>query len=144
MRKSWLLVMSTNFRRFRDVIKICMKLPWFWQLFCNCPLFVIALVPGLFFGGKPVETSCHPVVSSKWLKTQSVYSTWRNTTTKHKQIIKNLAVQSLKNNELEEQCTHHFNLVKYLVLMSMSILRKGLKVIDLHVFLGQFGINSTR
>ena len=39
-------------------------------LFCNCPLFVIALVPGLFFGGKPDETCCHSVVASKWLETQ--------------------------------------------------------------------------
>ena len=33
-------------------------------------LFVTALVPGLFFGGKPDETCCHPVVASKWLKTR--------------------------------------------------------------------------
>ena len=30
--------------------------------------------------------------------------------------LKSLAVQRLKNNELEEQCIHHFNLIKYLVL----------------------------
>ena len=35
------------------IITLCRKLPWFChtnsgQLFCNCPLFVIALVPGLF------------------------------------------------------------------------------------------------
>ena len=54
------------------LITLCMKLSWFChtnsgQLFCNCPLFVIALVPGLFFGGKPDETCCHSVVASKWL-----------------------------------------------------------------------------
>ena len=57
------------------VITLCMKLSWFChtnsgQLFCNCPLFVIALVPGLFFGGKPDETCCHSVVASKWLETR--------------------------------------------------------------------------
>ena len=57
------------------IITLCMKLSWFrqtnsGQLFCNCPLFVIALVPGLFFGGKPDETCCHSVVASKWLKTR--------------------------------------------------------------------------
>ena len=30
------------------------------------------------------------------------------------QIMKSLAVQRLKNNELEEQCIPHFNLIKYL------------------------------
>ena len=57
------------------IITLCMKLSWFChtnsgQLFCNCPLFVIALVPGLLFGGKPDETCCHSVVASKWLKTR--------------------------------------------------------------------------
>ena len=57
------------------LITLCMKLFWFChtnsgQLFCNGPLFVIALVPGLFFGGKPDETCCHSVVASKWLKTR--------------------------------------------------------------------------
>ena len=38
------------------IITLCMKLSWFChtnsgQLFCNCPLFVIALVPGLFLAG---------------------------------------------------------------------------------------------
>ena len=60
----WSIIMS--------LITLCMKLSWFChtnsgQLFCNCPLFVIALVPGLFFGGKPDETCCHSVVASKWL-----------------------------------------------------------------------------
>ena len=63
-----------------------MKLLWFChtnsgQLFCNCPVFVIVLVPGLFCGGKPDETCCHSVVAIKWLKTQSVCSAGRNTTT---------------------------------------------------------------
>ena len=49
------------------VITLCMKLPLFChtnrgQLFCNCPLFVIALV--FFLGGKPAETFCHSVVAS--------------------------------------------------------------------------------
>ena len=35
--------------------------------------------------------------------------------------VKSLAVQRLKNNELEEQCIHHFNLIKYLVPMTISI-----------------------
>ena len=57
------------------LITLCMKLSWFChtnsrQLFCNCPLFVIALVPGLFFGGKPDQTCCHSVVASKWLETR--------------------------------------------------------------------------
>ena len=39
------------------LITLCMKLPWFChtkrgQLFCNCPLFVITIVPRLFFAGK--------------------------------------------------------------------------------------------
>ena len=42
---------------------------------------------------------------------------------KHNQIIKSLAVKRMKNNELEEQRIHHFNLIKYLVPMTMSILR---------------------
>ena len=91
--------------------------PWFChtnsgKLFCNCPLFVIALISGLFFGRKPDETCCHSVVASKWLKTKSVCSAGRN--------IKSLAVQRLK--KLEEQCIHHFNLIKYLVSMTMSVL----------------------
>ena len=58
-----------------QLITLCMKLSWFChtnsgQLFCNCPLFVIALVPGLFFGRKPDETCCHSVVASKWLETR--------------------------------------------------------------------------
>ena len=57
------------------LITLCMKLSWFCQtnsgqLFCNCPLFVIALVPGFIFGRKPDETCCHSVVASKWLKTR--------------------------------------------------------------------------
>ena len=43
--------------------------------------FIIALVPGLFFGGKPDETCCHSGVVSKWLKTQSVSSAGQNTAT---------------------------------------------------------------
>ena len=59
---------------FSILITLCMKLSWFChtnsgQLFCNCPLFVTALGPGLFFGAKPGETCCHSVVASKWLKT---------------------------------------------------------------------------
>ena len=49
--------------------EIVLVLPY---IFCNCPLFVIALVPGLFSGGKPDKTCCHPVVASKWLKLESV------------------------------------------------------------------------
>ena len=61
--------------RYLILITLCMKLSWFChtnsgQLFCNCPLFVIALVPGLFFGGKPDETCCDSVVASKWLETR--------------------------------------------------------------------------
>ena len=61
-------------RSIQFVITLCMKLPWFChtnsrQLFCNCQLFAVALVPGLFFGGKPNETCCHSAVASKWLKT---------------------------------------------------------------------------
>ena len=54
-------------------------------------------------------------------ETQSVCSAGRNTTTlTQTQIIKSLDVQRLK--KLEEQCIHHFNLIKYLVPMTMSIL----------------------
>ena len=49
-------VLSQNFcfLTITDLITICMKLPWFChtnskQLFCNGPLFVIALVPCFFF-----------------------------------------------------------------------------------------------
>ena len=57
-------------RLFYRLITLCMELSWFChtnsgQLFCNCPLFVIAPVPGLFFGWKPDETCCHSVVASK-------------------------------------------------------------------------------
>ena len=96
-----------------------MKLSWFChtnsgQLFCNCPLFVIALVPGLFLGGKPDETCCHSVVASKWLETRVSHFALQdeNTTTETQtEITKSLAVQRLK--QLEEQCTHHFKLINY-------------------------------
>ena len=58
-------------------ITLCMKLPWFCHTKHSCPLFVTALVPGLFSGGKPAETCCHSVVAAKWLKTQSVCSAGR-------------------------------------------------------------------
>ena len=74
-------VLSQNvcFLTIADLITLCMKLPWFChtnskQLFCNGPLFVIALVPCFFFGRKPDEVCCHSVVAAKWLKTQSVCS----------------------------------------------------------------------
>ena len=82
-----------------------MKLPWFCHtnsVFCNCPLFVTALVPGLFFGGKSAKTCCHSVVASKCLKTQSVGTAGR----KYYNLNTN-TVQRLKNNELEEQCINH-------------------------------------
>ena len=84
------------------------------QLFCNCPLFVFSLVPGLFFGGEPDETCCHSVVASKWLKTRvSQFAPQdENTTTETQtEIIMSLAVQRLK--KLEEQCIHHFKLINY-------------------------------
>ena len=45
------------FKTITSLIILCVKLSWFChtnrgQLFCNGLLFVIALVPGLFFGGK--------------------------------------------------------------------------------------------
>ena len=46
-----------------------MKLSWFCHTISG-QLFVISLVPGLFFGGKPDETCCHSVVASNWLKTR--------------------------------------------------------------------------
>ena len=94
-----------------------MKLSWFChtnsgQLYCNCPPFVIALVPGLFSGGKPDKTCCHSVVASKWLKAQSVCSAGRNTITQTQtqniQKVKRLEGQRLK--KLEEHCIQHFNL----------------------------------
>ena len=48
----------------------------------------------------------------------------------------------MKNNELEEQCIHHLNVIKYLVLMSMSILRKGLKVRNYKSWFMQSVINK--
>ena len=101
------------------IITLCMKLSWFFhtnsgQLFCNCPLFVIALVPGLFSGGKPDETCCHAVVASKWLKTrvsQFALQDENTTTWTQTEIIKSLAVQRLK--KLEEHCIHHFKLINY-------------------------------
>ena len=58
------------------------KLPWLrhtnsGQLFCNCPLYVTALVPGFFLGGKPAEMCCHSIVASELLNTQSVGSAGR-------------------------------------------------------------------
>ena len=44
-------------------------------------LFVIALVPGLIFGGKLVETCCHfVIIASKWLKTQTASLVFRTKT----------------------------------------------------------------
>ena len=45
---------------FQALITLCMKLSWFGhtnsgQLFCNCPLFVIALIPGLFLVGNQMR-----------------------------------------------------------------------------------------
>ena len=77
-------------------------------------------MPALFFGGKPDEMCCYSVVAAKWLKIQSVCSAGRNTTKTQTEIIKSLAVQGLK--KLEEQFIHHFNLIKYLVPATMSIL----------------------
>ena len=79
------------------------------------------------------------------------------------QIIKSLAVQRLKNIELEEQCIHHLDLTKYLVPMTMSILwitsfgkltkrpkgkncksrsMQGVINKEWHVIFGQFGIKN--
>ena len=73
---SWTIHSLYYIECFGFIITLCMKLSLFChtnsgQLFCNCPLFVIALVPGLIFGGKPEETCCHSVVASKWLKTRA-------------------------------------------------------------------------
>ena len=95
---------------------LCMKLSWFChtnsgQLFCNCPLFVIALVPGLFFGD---EICCHSVVASKWLKTrvsQFALQDENTTTSTQTEMIKCLAGRRLK--KLEEQCIHYFKLINY-------------------------------
>ena len=97
---------------FQIVITLCMKLSWFChtngrQLFCNCLLFVIALVPGHFFYRKPNETCCHSVVASKWLKLGQFALQLKTQI----EIIKSLIVQRLK--KLEEQCIHHFNLINY-------------------------------
>ena len=55
---------SMRAKMFKTFFTLCMKLRWFChknsgQLFCNCLLFVIVLVPALFSGGKPAETCCH-------------------------------------------------------------------------------------
>ena len=65
-------------------------------------MFVIALVPDLFFGGKPDETCCHSVVASKWLETLVSHFALQdeNTTTQTQtEIIKSLAVQRMKQLE---------------------------------------------
>ena len=96
------------------IITLCMKLSWFChtnsgQLFCNCPVFVIALVPIIFYGD---ETCCHSGVASKWLKTQSVSSPGQNTAiSTQTEVIKSLIVQCMK--KLEKQWIHHFNLINY-------------------------------
>ena len=61
-------------------------------------------------------------------KTQSVGSALKeNTTTSTQtQIIKSLAVHCLNNNELEEQCIHHFNLSIWLK-EKFDWMRKGKK-----------------
>ena len=54
----------------KNIITLCMKVPWFYysnrrQLFCNCPLFVIALVPDLFLAENQLilfESCSHFVV----------------------------------------------------------------------------------
>ena len=72
---------------FSFVITLCMKLSWFCHtnrghLFCNCPLFEIALVPGLFLA----ENQTRRVVillflQNGWKLSQSICSAGRNTTT---------------------------------------------------------------
>ena len=62
------LINVNSFCSIFHLITLFMKLPWFChinsgQLFCNCPLFAIAIVPGLF-GRKPAKTCCHSVVAS--------------------------------------------------------------------------------
>ena len=112
-----------------------MKLSWFChtnsgQLFCNCPLCVIALAPGLFFGGKPDETCCHSVVASKWLKTRvSQFALQLQLKQTQTEIIKSLAVQRLK--KWEEQCIHHFKLINYDFVNIITSLGK-FKLIERH------------
>ena len=97
-----------------------MKLSWFChtnsrQLFCNCPrsrpLFwrettrdVLSFCCCLKMAENSVSLLC---------KTNILQL-------KQTQIIKSLAVQPLK--KLKEQCIHDFNLIKYLVPMTTSIL----------------------
>ena len=136
-----------------------MKLPWFChsnngQLLCNClrfrPLFwretnrdMLSFCCCL----KMAENSVSWLCRTKILQLQH----------KHR-IIKCLAVQRLNNNELEEQCIHHFNLIKYLIEGKSStewekVRRSCLypirpesrfmqKIInkELHVVFGKFGI----
>ena len=69
-----------------------------------------------FFYGKPAEMCCRSLVTSKWLKTQSVGSAGRkysnfNTSADYKY----LAVQRLNNHELEEQFINYFNEIMYLI-----------------------------
>ena len=66
-----LQITSCNFNLNYTLHEIVLVLPYKQRgIILKCPLFVIALVPDLFFGGKPDETCCHSVVASKWLKTR--------------------------------------------------------------------------
>ena len=86
---------------------------------CNCPR------SRPLFREKLDETCCHSVVAPKWLKTQSVGSAELkyynfNTNTDHYE----LGTQRLNSNELEEQCIHHFNLIKYLIEGNVRLTRE--------------------
>ena len=86
------------------------------QLFCNCPSFVIALVPDLFFGGKTVRKllslcCCEnelQQLSNKWRNKNTTYST------KHGLILVKLGQLNTRR-MLIWRSICHFNHIKYYV-----------------------------
>ena len=67
-------ILFSDFRPKWSLITLCMKLPWFrFQLFCNCPPFVIGLVPALFLVGNQqrVRKLLSLCCCLKWLKIQT-------------------------------------------------------------------------
>ena len=108
------LKIMLNFSGFIELvcrlITLCMKLPWFChtnggQLVCNCPRS-----RPLFWRETDVLSLCCCLRmaenSVSWLCRTKILQLLH----KHR-----LLRASQNNNELEEQCIHHFNLIKYLV-----------------------------
>ena len=73
-------------------------------------------------GNEPRRVVILLLPQNGWKLSQLAPQDKNTTTSTQTQIIKSLAVQRLKSNELEEQWFHSFNLIRYLVPMTMSIL----------------------